>query len=136
MNGTLLERLLNKSSWYIVSAVCGRARGRCGGDRLTFGKVDDDWDMDVEKEVGCAVEGRADDLGVGPLKMFDVLRVGAKCGKDVGAVLRPSFVYVVPYIGVDANAPCRGFRRASVYFASNSPCTIASTFNISVGDMI
>lgn len=132
MNGTLLDRLLNKSSWYIVSAVCGRARGRCGGDRPNL--VDDDRNVDVEAV--CAVEGRGNDLSVGPLDIFDTLRVGAKRGKDDKAVFRPSFLYMVPYIGVDANVARWGFRRASPYFASNSACTIASIFSISAGDMM
>lgn len=133
MNGTSLDRLLNRSSWYIVWAVCGRARGRCESDRPTL--MDNDGDADVEEAV-CAVEGREHDLGVGPLETFDALRVGAKRGKDDEAVFRPSFLYMVPYIGVDANVARWGFRRASPYFASNSPCTIASIFNISAGDMI
>lgn len=133
MNGTLLDRLLNKSSWYIVSVVCGRARGRCGGDRPTL--VDDDRNDDVEEEV-CAVEGRGNDLGVGPLETFDALRVAAERGKDDKAVFRPSFLYMVPYIGVNANVARWGFRTASPYFASNSACTIASIFNISAGDMM
>lgn len=133
MNGTLLDRLLNKSSWYILSAVCGRARGRGGGDRLTI--VDDDWDVDVDKGV-CAVEGRGNDLGVGPLEAIDALRIGADGRKDDRVVFRPSFLYTAPYIGVDANIARWGFRRTSPYLASNSPCTIASIFNISAGDMI
>lgn len=133
MNGSLLDRLLNKSSWNIVSAVCGRARERCREDRLDL--VDDDRNVEVEEAV-CAVEGRGNDLGGGPLETFDTLRVGAKCGKDDEAVFRPSFLYMVPYIGVDANVERWGFRRASPYFASNSACTIASIFNISAGDMM
>jgi hypothetical protein len=97
--------------------------------------VDDDRDTDVE-EIVCAVEGRGNDLGGGPLETFDALRVGAERGKDDRAVFRPSFLYMVPYIGVDSNVARWGFCRASLYFTSNSPCTIASIFNISAGDII
>jgi len=63
--------------------------------------VDDDRDIDDEDEAVCAVDGRSDDIGVGPLETIGALRVDAKRGKDVEAMFMPSFIYVVPYIGVD-----------------------------------
>jgi len=57
-------------------------------------------DAEDEDEVVCAVDGRVDDVGIGPLETFDALRGGTIRANDAGAVLKPSFVYVVPYIGV------------------------------------
>lgn len=73
-----------------------------GGGPSLDGVMDGDGSIDAEDEnkVVCALGGRVDDVGVSPPETFDMLRGGAIRGNDVGAVLKPSFVYVVPYIGV------------------------------------
>jgi len=65
--------------------------------------MDGDGDIDAEDKTVCALDGRGDDVCVGPLETFDALRVETKREKDVGAVLKPSFVYVLPYIGIDGD---------------------------------